>query len=158
MKISNKLKYTFLIRYFGFVKIPLILFVRPTIYHVDDKTVVIKIPFRRRTKNHLKSMYFGAMAVGADIAAGFLAYIKIRENNLNISLIFKNFSAEFLKRAEDDTYFTCQDGIIINNLIEQASESQERVEEHINVIATVPSKFGDESVANFKLGLSLKKR
>ncbi len=90
MKISDKIKATLFLRYFGLTKIPLILFVRPSVLHINDESAVIRIPFRRRTKNHLGSMYFGAMSIGVDLAGGILAIKKIREQKQRISLIFKN--------------------------------------------------------------------
>jgi acyl-coenzyme A thioesterase PaaI-like protein len=148
---------TLYLRYFGFSKIPLILFVRPFVTSIDKESAIIRIPFRRRTRNHLGSMYFGAMSIGADLAGGILAFTKIRQQNQQISLIFKNFNAEFLKRAEGPTYFSCNDGKLIEELISKAIESEERVEDIIHVTATVPSKFENEAVAQFKLTLSLKK-
>ncbi|GAM75988.1 hypothetical protein JCM19241_286 [Vibrio ishigakensis] len=44
--------------------------------HIDEARVEVKIPLRRRTKNHLNSMYMGALVVGADVAGGFLAAMK----------------------------------------------------------------------------------
>ena len=38
----------------------------------DDKCVV-KVPLKRRSRNHLRSMYFGALAAGADCAGGLIA-------------------------------------------------------------------------------------
>ena len=156
MRIPDNSLVTLYLRYFGITKIPLILFVRPSVYQINDEKAVIKIPFRRRVKNHLGSMYFGAMSIGADLAAGILAFRKIREQNQQISLIFKNFNAEFLKRAEGHTLFSCNDGEKIDDLIKKAIESEERVEEEIKVTATVPTEFGDEPVAKFKLTMSLK--
>ena len=46
------------------------------------------MPLRRRTKNHLGSMYFGVLAVGADITGGFLAMEPIQESGRNITLNF----------------------------------------------------------------------
>ena len=158
MKIAGNRLATIYLRYFGISQIPLILFVRPSVFQINEKSAVIKIPFRRRVKNHLGSMYFGAMSIGADLAAGILAFRKIKEQNQHISLIFKNFNAEFLKRAEGHTYFSCNNGEIIEDLIKKAIESEERVEEEIQVTATVPTEFGDEPVAKFKLIMSLKKR
>ena len=149
---------TFYLRYFGFLKIPLIYFVRPTVIELTNKKVTIKIPFRRRTKNHLKSMYFGVLAVGADVAGGLIAWNLIRESSERIALIFKSFKAEFLKRAEGDVYFTCEQGNDIQNLVKAAIASNERVEKPITVIATVPGLLGDEPIANFTLVLSLKKK
>ena len=82
----------------------------------------------------------------------------IQESSENISLIFKTLTAEFLKRAEGDVHFICNDGRVISDLVNAATESTERVESPIHVIATVPGKFGDEPVAKFTLILSLKKK
>ena len=51
-------------------KIPVIGFVKPKLLVLNDTDVEVKIRLRRRSKNHLNSMYFGALAIGADVAAG----------------------------------------------------------------------------------------
>ena len=55
-------------------------------------------------------MYFGVLSVGADITGGFLAMKYIRASKSKISLIFKDFHADFLKRAEGDVHFLCSEG------------------------------------------------
>lgn len=72
-------------------------------------------------------------------------------------MVFKNFQAEFLKRAEGDVHFICDQGKEISELVAQAAASDERVERQVEVIATVPT-LSDEPVARFKLTLSLKRR
>ena len=81
----------------------------------------------------------------------------IRRRHEHISLVFKDFQAEFLKRAEGDVDFCCSQGREIVQLVGQAAATNERVERQIEVIATVPS-LSDEPVARFKLTLSLKKQ
>ena len=71
--ISQKLKANFFIKILGFTKIPLMLFCNPKIIEFDDEKVIVKIRLKRKTKNHLGSMYFGVLAVGADVTGGFLA-------------------------------------------------------------------------------------
>ena len=80
---------------------------------------------------------------------------KINESGKNVSLIFKSLSANFLKRAEGDVYFSCVQGKEIAALVMQAIETGERVEMPLQVVATVPS-IDDERVAEFVLVLSLK--
>src|SRR5207253_3130264 len=109
-------------------------------------------------RNHLGSMYFAVLAAGADLAAGFLAMEAIRRSREPVALIFKNVQAEFLKRAEGDVHFTCDEGILVTDLVQKALETGERVELPVPVIATVPSKHGDEPVARFTLTLSLKRK
>jgi hypothetical protein len=58
----------------GRVKIPLIGYTSPKLISIDSQSVQVKIKLRRRTKNHLSSMYFGALAVGADIAGGIQVF------------------------------------------------------------------------------------
>ena len=81
----------------------------------------------------------------------------IRQQPARISMVFKDFQAEFLKRAEGDVDFICDQGKEIAELVALAAASDERVERQIDVVATVPS-ISDEPVARFKLTLSLKRR
>lgn len=148
---------TLSLRYFGFTKIPLLFYVSPSIVESTDESITVKIRLRRRTKNHLGSMYFGALSIGADCAVGSLAVRHINNSSAHISFIFKHFSAEFLKRAEADVCFTCNQGMEIARLVDLATQTDERVESTLHVIATVP-EMGNETVARFSLTLSLKKR
>ena len=67
----NKLKWLF---FFLKFKIPVLGFVSPKIIELTDTHVKVKIKLNWKNKNHLNSMYFGALAVGADVAAGFHAF------------------------------------------------------------------------------------
>ena len=101
-------------------------------------------------------MYFGALAVGADLTGGYLALHHMNKTSKKIKLLFKDFHADFLKRAEGDVYFECKDGEKIKNLIQKVIDTNIRCNEVVNVNAYVPNKFQDEPVARFKLTLSLK--
>jgi hypothetical protein len=147
-----------LLQMFGIKEIPMIFFVNPKVVHIDNSMCVVKIPYSWRTKNHLNCLYFGAHAVGADLAAGLQAFRMTKFRNEKISIIFKDFQAKFLKRAEGDTHFTSEGGEIISRLMDEAVETGERVEAQIPVIATVPTHLGAEPVAEFQLTLSLKKK
>lgn len=154
---SDKTRENFALRWFGLTKIPLLFYVGASIADVSPEHMVVRIPLRRRTRNHLGSMYFGVLCAGADCAGGALAMSLIRRQHQPISLVFKDFHAEFLKRAEGDVDFCCTQGKQITELVALAATSGERVERQIEVTATVPT-LSDEPVARFKLTLSLKKR
>lgn len=155
--IAEKTRETLSLRLFGLTKIPLLFYVGVSVAEISPERMVVRIPLRRRTKNHLGSMYFGALCIGADCAPGAFAMYLIRQQPARISMVFKDFQAEFLKRAEGDVDFICNQGKEIAELVAQAAASDERVERQVDVIATVPS-ISDEPVARFKLTLSLKKR
>jgi hypothetical protein len=137
----------------GLFKIPLIFFVSPKIVFINDEICLAKIKLRRRSKNHLNSMYFGAMAVGADVAAGIHAFYLSEVSSCTISLAFKSFSAEFLKRAESDIIFKCEEGKRISLMIEKSKIEGKRINEIIDIVAINSS---NEIVAKFNMELSLK--
>tara|TARA_Y100001970_G_scaffold50742_1_gene64207 strand:+ start:9878 stop:10348 length:471 start_codon:yes stop_codon:yes gene_type:complete len=153
--ISQKFKANVFVKMLGLIKIPLMHFCRPKILYIDDDKVIVRILLRRRTKNHIGSMYFGALSVGADLTGGYLALHHTNKINRKINLLFKDFNAEFLKRAEGDVHFECNEGQKIKALIQKVIDTKTRCNEEINVIAYVPSML-EEPVARFKLTLSLK--
>lgn len=140
---------------FSFFKVPMLFYCRPRIIALDEERVEIKIPLRRRTKNHLNSMYFGALAVGADVAGGFIAFDQINKSGEKINLVFKDFKADFLKRPEAAVHFLCEDGQLISRMIEETISTKERVSNTVRIKAFCPS-ISEDTVAEFSLGLSLK--
>ena len=153
--VSKATKTTRLIQLFGITKVPMIWYCRPKVIEHTDEKIEIKIPLKRKTKNHLGSMYFGVLAVGADITGGFLAMDPIQESGRKINLIFKDFKANFLKRPEGDVHFTCNDGLAVKELVDRVSKSSDRHNFKLSIEATVPS-ISSEVVAKFELTLSLK--
>ena len=101
-------------------------------------------------------MYLGALAIGADITSGYFAFHYLQKYNQKISIIFKDFHADFLKRAEGDVHFICKDGKKIKDLVNEVISKEKRCNTTVDVDAFVPTKFQNEPVAKFKLTLSLK--
>jgi len=153
--IPQKLQDTLFVRFFGLTKVPLIFFVSPSVVRLDDQQCVVKIPLNRRTKNHLNSMYFGVLATGADLAGGLVAMKEIADSKKQVALSFKDFHAEFLKRAEGDVHFVCTQIPEIKNFVAQVIASGERMNFPVYIEAIVPS-IEAAPVAKFTLTLSLK--
>jgi acyl-coenzyme A thioesterase PaaI-like protein len=155
----ERLKQTFGMRLFGWLKIPLLASVRPSVVELTDTRCVVRIPLRRWTRNHLGSMYFGALAIGADCAGGLLAMDQIKRSGKPVSLVFKAFQASFLKRPESDVYFICEEGGAIRDQVRRALDSEDRITEPMHVQAAVKLPDGTfEPVAEFILELSLKRK
>lgn len=155
--LPAKVRETFFLRAFARLKIPMLSFVRPSVLEVSETRCVVKIPLTRRTKNHLNSMYFGALATGADAAGGLIAMRAIQDSGQKISLIFKDFHAEFLQRPEGDVHFICEQGAEIRELVQRTIASGQRENLPVHLTAIVPEK-SQEPVAKFILTLSLKRR
>jgi acyl-coenzyme A thioesterase PaaI-like protein len=153
IKIISIRKMRWMLFLLGFFKIPLVGFIKPKLISIDENKVCVKIKLRRRTKNHLNSMYFGALAVGADIAGGIHVFYFAELSNLKVSFAFKGMKADFIKRAESDILFESNQGEIVRNAINLSAETGERVNETINVIALDQNQ---EIVATFEMIVSVK--
>ena len=113
----------------------------------------MRVPLNWITRRRdIHAMYLGALCMGADVAAGLIAFHLVAQRKARVNFIFKDIQGSFLKRAESNVVFTNNDGPLIQDLVKRALESDERHE------ATVPAKLGDEPVATFELTLSVKKK
>lgn len=149
-------KFKWFLRYFGMFKVPMIGYTRPKLLELSDQKIVICIPLKRRTRNHLNSMYFGALAVDADMAGGFHGFYHASASGLKVSLVFKSFQAQFLSRPESDVYFVSTMGDVIKEMIIEAKSSGQRINKPISIKAYTDYLNQPLEVADFILELSIK--
>ena len=154
--VPKKYQDTMFVRLFGLTKVPLIYWVSPSVVSLTDQECVIKIPLNRRTKNHLNSMYFGVLCTGADIAGGLVAMNEITASKKKVALSFKDFKADFLKRAEGDVHFVVTQIPEIKAFVAEVIRTGERMNFPVEIKAVVPGVNPNEIVALFVLTLSLK--
>ena len=153
MKLSKVNRYLYL---FGLTKIPLVFYVGPKVIEYSEKHILLKIKLRRRTRNHLKSMYIAALVVGADISSGFLAFLKLKDSEKKISLVFKSITGEFLKRPMGDCYFLWENGKQIDEMIQKSEETGERFNEFSEIKVYTDYYKEKELVAIIKMEVSIK--
>ncbi len=155
-KFIDRLPATAQLRLAGLTKIPLLLIANPRVLRLDSECSEIRLPLNYLTKNHLGSMYFGALSIGADSVIGLLALHIAKEfPEHRISIVFKNFNIDFHRRAMDHVTFRCEAAEQIRKMIQTAVESGERVTEPVPGQAFEVAT-STEPVASFVLGLSLK--
>lgn len=150
---------TAMVRLWALRNVFLLWLISPKIVELTNERCVVRVPLNWRTRRRdIHAMYLGTLCMGADVAAGLISFKLVQEQKAKVSFIFKDLKAEFLKRAEGDVVFTNNDGAIVQELMRRTFETGERQEATVHVVATVPSKLGDEPVARFELTLSLKKK
>ena len=137
----------------GKLKIPMLSYTGVKLIELNDNEAKVSIKLKRRTKNHLNSMYFGALVVGADVAGGIHAFYYAEKMNKKISFAFKGMNAQFLKRAETDCVFVSNDGKKVEAAVLLSIKTQERVNETTKVIAY---NLANEVVAEFEMIVSIK--
>lgn len=146
------------LKLYGFLKIPLLAYVNPKCTELSPTRSIIKVTLGRRTQNHLKVMYFGALGIGAELSIAITAVTAIHESGQKIDFIFKDFKADFLKRCDGDVLFICDEADKVRALIDKAATSSERLEQTFKAYSTVPSKSATEKVATYELTLSVRNR
>lgn len=155
-KMDN-LKITALINGYCAVNIPLLAFITPRVVALTDTRAEVRVRLDRRSRNHLGVMYFGALAMGAELSIALKALTAIHASGKKIDFIFKDFQSDFLKRADGHVHFVCADAAKIQDLINRAAASADRISETFEGFAYVP-KAGEEPVMKYKLTLSVKQR
>jgi hypothetical protein len=144
--------------YFCHFKVAMIGYLKPRLITLNEATIVICLPLTTRSRNHLNSMYFGALAVGADLAGGIHGFYHAELAQCNVSLVFKSFQAQFLRRPESDVYFVCSEGELVKAMIQETKMTKERVTRPIHIDAYTDYPAQMNKVATFILELSVKIR
>lgn len=156
-KLEN-LKMNLFLSVYAWTKIPLIGFCSPRVIESSAQRTVLKVPLGYKTKNHLGAMYFGALAIGSELCIAMLAVKLISESGERIDFLFKDYKADFLKRAEGDVHFVCEEAQVVVDQINEAKTSTERINRTMKAYAVVPTVDPNEKVATFELTLSVKRR
>jgi len=140
----------------GLFQIRMIGFVGAKLVAYNENETVVKIPLNRRTRNHLGSMYFGALATGADVTGAWIAFDYLARTKAPVSIVFKDINANFLKRADGDVYFTCSNGPEVVQAFKATIADGQRKNIQLKVVGTVPANYNEEPVAEFTMTLSMR--
>lgn len=151
------LKDTALLRLIG-LRIPVLFLLGPRVIELDDDHSALEIPLTWRSRNgFIGAMYFGALCAGAELAAAMPA-VRVMRGARDLRVVLAGLRAEFLKRADGDVVFRSRDPRRVAELAREALRTGERVGASIEVVATVPAKYGDEPVARFTIEFSMKRK
>ena len=137
------------------IQTPIINYLKPSIVFIDNKRVVLEIKLSRRANSNWNSMFMGALATGIDITGGFLAFERATE--LNIGILYKDIQISFLKRADGNVHFVCENGDEINEGLRIAKSTGERVNVPVKVKCFVPPSTEPCVIANSTLSMKLRK-
>lgn len=142
----------------GTFKIRLLGFISPKIISFSKESMIVRVRLNRRTKNHLNSMYLGALVMGAELAAGLPYAYFATINKLKFSLVFASMESQYLKRPDSDVYFEVKDLSIFENLLNTSISDPNR--HSLDVFVDAYTFYNEENkkerVATFKLELSVK--
>ncbi len=118
-------KLNWIIKGTSFFRVPLLSFCSPKLISIEPARVAVPLNFL--TKNHLRTMYFGALAMGAELSVSVPILEAMFIYKKPISFIFKDFKCNFLKRADTSVIFEFSDVELCRRVIQQAVTSGDRI-------------------------------
>ena len=92
---------------------------------IDNKHAITTVTHRWINQNPFNSMYFAVQSMAAELATGALVIKKIRESNKPISMLVTNHTGSFSKKANGKITFTCLDGDLIQNALDETIKTGE---------------------------------
>ena len=147
--ITNPIKF----RFFLFQKLPAAFFAGLRIHHFDAEKCVVRIKYSWFTMNPFKSVYFAVEAMAAEMCSGMLAFGQVYQRTPKVSMLVVKMEAAFVKKATGVILFTCEDGQMIQNAINEAITSGEG---KTIVCKSIGTNSANEVVAEFNFTWSFK--
>ena len=151
LKIINN---PFKSRLFLFTKLPSAFFSGVRVLVADENKCAVTVPYKWFSQNPFKSTYFACLSMAAEMSTGVLGLAHVyKRTNPAVSILVTRIQGNFIKKAIGRTTFTCEEGSVIKQTIEDAIFSGE------GKIVTVKSygrNAANEIVAEFDITWSFK--
>lgn len=136
-------------------KLPLGFIAGLRIEDFSAETCAVSLPYRWRTQNPFRSIYFAAQSMAAEMSTAALAMLAIESSKANIAMLVTDLNASFSHKANARTTFTCTQGKEAFDTIQKAIKTGEGTKLTMHTIGRLPD--GTE-VSRFSVTWSFKKR
>ncbi|HEY5371223.1 MAG TPA: DUF4442 domain-containing protein [Hanamia sp.] len=150
MALAN---HSFKFRMYLLYKLPAAFFSGIRIREINTEKCTTSVPYKWLTQNPFKSTYFASLAMAAEMSTGVLALSNVYKRKPAVSMLVTKMEANYFKKATGTSFFTCEDGLKIANIVNEAITSGEG--KAINVKTTGRNK-NHELIAEFLFTWSFK--
>jgi hypothetical protein len=116
---------------------------------------VASVPYGWRTRNPFRSTYFAALTMAAELSTGALAMLACAAAPVSVALLVVGIEGEFSRKATGTTYFTCEDGEAIFQVVADAVDSRDPELASVNTVGRLADGI---EVARFRIHWSFKRR
>ena len=110
-------------RIFLLTKLPAAFFSGVRVQYADEAKALVTVPYKWLTTNPFKSTYFACLSMAAEMSTGLLAMAHTYKQQPPISMLVVKTEGNYFKKATGITTFTCEDGIAIQHIIQEAMSS-----------------------------------
>ena len=112
-------------RLFLLGKLPSAFFSGVRVKYIDEQKAVVTVPYKWFSQNPFKSTYFACLAMAAEMSTGLLGLLHTHKKVPAISMLVVALEAQYFKKAAGVTIFTCEEGALIHDTIEEAIRTGE---------------------------------
>lgn len=121
MQLLNPLRF----KAFLLLKMPIALLAGLYIQKFDGQVAEVSVPFKWLSQNPFRSVYFATQAMAAEMSTGLPAMAAIQGFSPSVSMLVTNLEAEFVTKASERVFFTCNDEQGLIECVEEAVASGE---------------------------------
>ena len=151
--VINMMKHPVKFRMFLFSKLPAAWFSGLKLRELDGQHCVVSVPFSWYSKNPFRSTYFACLAMAAEMSTGALAMMQVYKRRPPVSMLVTRMEANYFKKAEGQSFFSCVDGQLLHDTVENAVASGEG---HTIQVKSVGTNSKNEKIAEFIFTWSFK--
>lgn len=110
---------------FLFWKLPSAYLTGVRLKSISETTCVTTVKHRWINQNPFRSMFWAVQGMAAELTTGAMMMAGIQKSGRKISMLVANNKASFLKKAKGRITFTCSDGALIAQAIENTIRTGE---------------------------------
>jgi hypothetical protein len=149
------LNHPFKFRLFLLKNLPSAYFAGVRVVDVTKEKCITKVPYKWFSTNPFRSTYFACLSMAAEMSTGVLAMAYTYGLQPSVSMLVTSIEGRFHKKATGITFFSCDEGDKIQQVVQQAYENNES--QQIIVSSKGTNKSG-ELVAEFFITWSFKRK
>lgn len=143
------------INVFNLIKLPSVFFSGIRVKTLSDTSCTASVKHKWINQNPFKSMFWAVQGMAAELTTGALVMMKIKASGKNISMLVANNKATFTKKATGRITFSCNDGEIVDEAINEAIKTGEGQTVWMTSIG-INQDGVEVSVFNFEWSLKVK--
>ncbi|NAY90534.1 DUF4442 domain-containing protein [Muricauda sp. JGD-17] len=110
---------------FTFFKLPAAWWCGVRLKYIDEKKAVTTVRHKWVNQNPFKSMFWAVQGMAAELSTGAMVMNEIQKSGKRISMLVANNKATFTKKATGRITFTCKDGHLIADAIQNTLRTGE---------------------------------
>ena len=107
------------------------------VQHLDEQVARVSVPYKWRTQNPFRSIYFVAQCAAAEMSTALHALAHLQQRK-QVAMLVVSVNSTYTKKANALTTFECRDGERIRQAIDKAIETGEAQTCTALAIGTMP--------------------